>query len=418
MITVHGGPAAGSAAGEQVTLRTRYELGALMDRALRQGGDLLVRVPPEAEADLARDAARFAAFLNFFRRAIGELSAAMEACNARLSEAPEAHVRFNLSEFARMNAGGKTIRGALAKLGYALFAGDETEAGNGLALAFELFQTAILIHDDFIDRATLRRNKPTIPCGYLARWESAGRPLDGDEARHTANSLALCAGDAGFFLAHQLLAESYREDPRFPALAQYYNAMALKTVQGEIIDVAMPFEEKYGISRETDRYRAVIEIYRLKTAWYTVVGPLCAGALLAGCGDENLHRLEAFCENLGIAFQIKDDIMGLFGEAATLGKAVGSDATEFKQTLFYSYMCQDEERYRQLLRYYGKPLSVPDLLALRELLQSSGALAYVEGEMERYYAEARRLLDEIDFLPPEKKDLLYGLVLFLRYRNK
>ena len=415
-LSVHGDSAVPGGDRTQVSVRTRSDLRLLMDRDLFAHRDILIRVPQEAEAGLARDAARFAAFLNFFQTAIRELTEAMEAYNARLVQSDEVHVRFSLSEFARMNAGGKSIRGALAKLGCALF--DGTRDSTGLALAFELFQTAILIHDDIIDHATLRRNKPTIPCGYAARWQEAGSPLDRAETRHTADSLALCAGDQGFFLALQVLAQSYREDRQLYKLVDYFNAMALKTVQGEIIDVALPFEEKYAITREIDRYRAIIDIYKLKTAWYTVVGPLCAGATLAGCEDAALHTLETFCENLGIAFQIQDDIMGLFGEEAALGKAVGSDATEFKQTLFYSYMCQDEEAHRQLLRYYGKPLSVEDLLALRRLLERSGALAYVEAEMDRYYGEAQRVLDGIDFLPEEKKDLLYGLVYFLRYRNK
>ena len=397
-LSVHGDSAVPGGDRTQVSVRTRSDLRLLMDRDLFAHRDILIRVPQEAEAGLARDAARFAAFLNFFQTAIRELTEAMEAYNARLVQSDEVHVRFNLSEFARMNAGGKSIRGALAKLGCALF--DGARDSTGLALAFELFQT------DIIDHATLRRNKPTIPCGYAARWQEAGKPLDRAEMRHTADSLALCAGDQGFFLALQVLVQSYREDRQLPKLLEYFNAMALKTVQGESIDVALPFEEKCTLTREMDR------------TWYTVVGPLCAGATLAGCEDAALHTLETFCENLGIAFQIQDDIMGLFGEEAALGKAVGSDATEFKQTLFYSYMCQDEEAHRQLLRYYGKPLSVEDLLALRRLLERSGALAYVEAEMDRYYGEAQRVLDGIDFLTEEKKDLLYGLISFLRYRNK
>ena len=396
------------------------DLGKLPGRKLSGTGDLLLAVAPSAGEELLRETERFAAFLNFFLRSLGELSKELEEYNAGLTDGDcRPQVGESLAEFARMNGGGKCIRGTLAKLGYSLFSGrTDTAYADGLAQAFEIIQTSILIHDDIIDHASLRRNKTTIPYSYLARWRAAGKELPPAEAMDTANSMALCAGDLGIFLSLRVLLRAYREDSRLPRLMDYFNTAILNTIQGEIIDVALPFEEKHGLSRESDLYQSIIDIFRLKTSWYTVTGPLCAGALLAGCGERELGALEEFCEAVGVAFQIKDDIMGLFSREAALGKDVGSDAAEFKQTLFYYFMRTREALYPRLLEYYGRPLRREELAALQDLLRDCGALAYAEGEMQRCFQRARDLLEGVEFLPEEKKDLLYGLLTFLRYRDK
>ena len=215
-----------------------------------------------------------------------------------------------------------------------------------------------------------------------------------------------------------MLLRAYKEDPRLPVLADYFITAMLNTIKGEIIDVALPFEEKHGLSREDSLYDSIIDISRLKTSWYTVTGPLCAGAIMAGCDGASLKTLEEFGENLGVAFQIKDDIMGIFSEEAPLGKNVGSDAAEFKQTLFYEYMRTREALYPKLLGYYGRKLTAQELAELQALLKDCGALDYVESEMNRYFQNAREILDRMDFLPEETKDLLYGLLIYLRYRKK
>lgn len=353
---------------------------------------------------------KYSEFETFYRRVKSRLEDKMAAFNAEISAEPEPHVRQAMEEFARMNGGGKMIRGVLAGLGCALFSDGPEEYSDGLSLAFEIFQTAILVHDDLIDHAELRRNQPTIPAGYTARWPK------GADAETTANSMALCAGDMGLYLANRQLISAYGADPRFPRLLGYYNDTILNTIRGEMIDVALPFEEKHGESR--DLYGSIIEIYRLKTAWYTVTGPLGAGAILGGCPEQQLKKLEAFGENLGIAFQIRDDILGVYGEEDALGKDVGSDAAEFKQTLLYEYARRSDTVYRELLRYYGRKLSRAELGELRELFRDCGALAFAEEKSERYYAAAARELEEMDFLPAGKKALLAGLVEFLREREK
>lgn len=352
------------------------------------------------------------AFEAFYRRVKSRLEGKLATFNAGISAEGPRHVREAMGEFARLNAGGKLIRGALAGLGCALFDHGPEDYSDGLSLAFEIFQTAILVHDDIIDHAALRRGKPTIPAGYTARWPRLAGAGD------TANSMALCAGDMGLYLANQQLVLAYGADPCFPRLFRYYNDVILNTIRGEMIDVALPFEERHGLSEDRDLHDSIIEIYRLKTAWYTVTGPLCAGAILGGCREAELGKLEAFGESLGIAFQITDDILGIYAEEAALGKDVGSDAAEFKQTLLYEYARRDSAAYKQLLRYYGRPLTGAELEEVRRIFRDCGALDYAREQSERYYAAAAKALEEMDFLPAEKRALLEGLTDFLREREK
>lgn len=137
-------------------------------------------------------------------------------------------------------------------------------------------------------------------------------------------------------------------------MLKYFNQVIINTIQGEVIDVILPFEEQKFCSNEDDLVDSITEIYRLKTAWYTVIGPLCLGMILAGGADENIKKIEGFAENLGIAFQIKDDILGIYADEDNIGKNVGADITEFKQILLYAYIRNQKEYFSNLLRYYGK----------------------------------------------------------------
>ena len=192
----------------------------------------------------------------------------------------------------------------------------------------------------------------------------------------------------------------------------------INTIQGEVIDVILPFEEKNFCSNEDDLVDSITEIYRLKTAWYTVIGPLCLGMILAGGADENIKKMECFAESLGIAFQIKDDILGIYADEDNIGKNVGSDITEFKQTLLYAYIRNQKEYFSDLLRYYGKEnLTYEDVKAIRDLFSKSGALAYAEHEMNRYFELAIKGLKSIKFIPEEKETILFGLIWYLKLRK-
>lgn len=369
-------------------------------------------------SDVLEQSIQLLSFYIFYYTSKKRLSKKMSKFNEVICAKGEKHVLENMQEFARMNDNGKYIRGTLSNLGYYVFRDHSIEYSDELALAFEVFQTAILVHDDIIDHANLRRNQPTIPIHYIENWYSMGLKKN-ESFVDVANSLAICSGDVGMYLANQKLVEAYSDSKNLAKLLKYFNQIVINTIKGEIIDVILPFEEQFfNDSCTKDITESIIEIYRLKTAWYTVIGPICLGAILAGASDNEIKKLEAFAEKLGIAFQIKDDILGIYGTEYVLGKNIGSDITEFKQTLLYSYVRKQDEYYNKLTKYYGnKKISEQDLKSIKEIFLDSGALKYAEQEMEKYFESAMEILNETSLIPKNKKTELFGLIWYLKLRE-
>lgn len=385
-------------------------------KVLEHGGNYVFQVNKDKDLEVMLQSYQLFSFMIFFKNSRERLYGKMQNFNREICNQPEKHISENISEFTRMNCHGKFIRGALVNLGYSILKSD-IEYSDELALAFEIYQTAILINDDIIDHASLRRNQPTIPVHYMKNWEAKGIKMKRN-AYNVADSMALCAGGLGMCYANQKVAEAYSRSENLGILLKYFNQVIIKTIQGEVIDVILPFEERNFCSNEDDLVDSIMEIYRLKTAWYTVIGPLCLGMILAGGADEDINKLESFAENLGIAFQIKDDILGIYADEDNLGKNVGSDITEFKQTLLYSYIRNQKDYFVNFLRYYGKEnLAYEDIKEIRDLFSRSGALAYAEHEMNRYFELAIRDLKSMNFIPEEKETILFGLIWYLKLRK-
>ena len=322
-----------------------------------------------------------------------------------------------LEQFVSSNKGGKFLRACLIALGYQSF-GNDDDSYLPLGIALELFQTSILIHDDIIDKADKRRGMDTIPVRYQKLYSDQ---IKGDgsfiDKRHDiGTSMALCLGDMGFYLALQVIAQNYKDNENLGRVLEYYNSVAIKTCEGEMVDVILPFyEEFYG--SEGDLENHVMEIYKLKTAWYSVVGPYCLGVILGGLDDDKVHKLEDALINLGIAFQIKDDLLGIYGDEKHIGKSVTSDVSEFKQTILYAYAINSEYK-DELLRYYGKEIEEADMAKVQDIFSKSGAYDYAEKTMERLFKESFQAILDLDFLDLDKKKLLLGFAEFLRVRSK
>ena len=322
-----------------------------------------------------------------------------------------------LEQFTSSNKGGKFLRASLIALGYQSF-GNDDDKYLPLGIALEIFQTSILIHDDIIDKADKRRGLDTIPVKYQKIY---GDPIkDGDnfedKRKDIGNSMALCLGDLGFYLALQIIVKNYRNDKNLDRVLEYYNDVAIKTCEGEMVDVVLPFyEEFYGENDNLEKH--VMEIYKLKTAWYSVVGPYSLGAILGGLDDEKVHKLEDALLGLGIAFQIKDDLLGIYGDEKHIGKSVTSDVSEFKQTILYAYTINTEYK-DELLKYYGKDISVCDMDKVKEIFDKSGAREYANKTMDKLFKDSFNDILDLDFLDLDKKKLLLGFAEFLKVRSK
>ena len=321
-----------------------------------------------------------------------------------------------LNQFVSSNKGGKFLRASLIAMGYNSFKNDDDYLPLGLAL--EIFQTSILIHDDIIDKADKRRGLDTIPIKYQKLYSDKVKGNDDFDIKRKdlGNSMALCLGDLGFYLALQIIVQNYRNNENLDRVLEYYNSVAIKTCEGEMVDVILPFYEEY-FGCEDDIESHVMEIYRLKTAWYSVVGPYCLGAILGGASEEKVHKLEDALLGLGIAFQIKDDLLGIYGDETHIGKSITSDVSEFKQTILYAYTVNTSYK-DELFKYYGKNIDVSLMDKVRDIFDKSGAREYANKTMDKLFKQSFQSILDLDFLDIENKKILLGFAEYLRVRSK
>lgn len=349
-------------------------------------------------------------FFIYYKTKLKEFEIELKKINKSFLENDNPIVIDAINKFINMNGDGKFLRGCLIDLGYKLTKNDDY--AKTLSLAYETFETSILIHDDIIDNAHLRRNKETIHETYKDEFKKYNVEND-----NTNTSLALCIGDLGFFYTNEMITKKYKNDKNFAKLLSYYNNIVIKTIKGEIIDVALPFIEKND-KEHTLHEEDIMEIYRLKTSWYTVVGPFVLGMILGNSKAKDIETFEKVLEPLGIAFQIKDDILGIYSSKEILGKSVYSDIEEFKQTILYSYIkINRNDLLDELLKYYGKSITEEESKKVQKLFADSGALEYATNKMNEMFNEVYTNIKLMD-IKEYTKNILLGLILFLRLREK
>lgn len=338
-------------------------------------------------------------------KTIGEFNETLKSDNSIIN--------YNLDLFKKLNSDGKLIRGTLVNLGYSLLE-DDSKYSDKLALAYELFQTGILVHDDIIDKDDKRRGKDTVHhANYEKYHEYSNRKA---ELTHLSNSIGICVGTYGMFLANKVISENYADDQNLGRVLNAFNDIVLKTTEGELLDVVLPFESKNMKLDSKTLEENIMNIYRLKTAYYTIIGPLMNGLILAGADEAKLKEIKEFGEKVGIAFQIQDDILGIYSDQT--GKVKGSDIREYKQTILYSYISNTEYK-DELKRYYGKEeLTEEAIQKVKDIFDISGAKNYANRLMNSMYDEGITILDKITWIPEDKKNILRGFVDYLRIRNK
>lgn len=349
-------------------------------------------------------------FFIYYKTKLKEFETDLKKINKSFLENDNPIVIDAVNKFINMNGDGKFLRGCLIDLGYKLTKNDDY--AKTLSLAYETFETSILIHDDIIDNAHLRRNKETIHETYKDEFKKYNVEND-----NTNTSLALCIGDLGFFYTNEMITKKYKNDKNLAKLLSYYNNIVIKTIKGEIIDVALPFIEKND-KKHALHEEDIMEIYRLKTSWYTVVGPFILGMILGNSKAKDIETFEKVLEPLGIAFQIKDDILGIYSSKEILGKSVYSDIEEFKQTILYSYIkINRNDLLDELLKYYGKNITEEESKKVQKLFEDSGALEYATNKMNEMFNEVYANIKSMD-IKEYTKNILLGLILFLRLREK
>ena len=178
----------------------------------------------------------------------------------------------------------------------------------------------------------------------------------------------------------------------------------------------MPFESKNAIIKNCDLEENIMNIYRLKTAYYTIIGPLTIGLLLAGAKEKKIKDIEEFGEKVGIAFQIQDDILGIFSDE--MGKVVASDIKEYKQTILYAY-AKNSKYAQELEKYYGKnELTEENINLVKDIFINSKALEKSLKLMNDLYDKSIKELNSVKWISKDKKEILIGFIEYLRERKK
>lgn len=273
--------------------------------------------------------------------------------------------------------GGKRFRPAVLTAGYlAVQPGGDIENTLDAGASMEMLQTYLLIHDDWMDQDDERRGGPSV--------HAALRKLRGDA--HLGDALAILAGDLAAAYAIELFRTAPYKESRFREALDGFMLIQREVFFGQHLDLIA--------SPDTDR------MHDLKTGSYTVRGPLRLGALLGDASEAQMASMMAYANPIGIAFQLRDELLGTFGDARTTGKPVGSDIRKGKRT---SLICEAERvltpsEMKPVHDVLGK-LEAPDqaVAAAAEVLISCGAKAKVEQRVSDLHGEATRALETADF---------------------
>ncbi len=301
-------------------------------------------------------------------------------------------------------AGGKRLRPAFCHWAYV---GAGGEPGGAAALdacaALELLHTFALVHDDIMDGSDRRRGRPSVHHEFVDRHV---RDEGHGEARRFGEGIAILVGDLALVYADMLMTDAS------PVARGVFDELRVELCIGQLLDLAATANG----SRDPAAAR---RIERYKSGKYTVERPLHLGAALAGQFDALGGPLSDFGLPLGEAFQLRDDMLGVFGDPLRTGKPVGDDLREGKLTPLVAAAASRARGAgaRLLARLGADDLTDADVTALQAVLVDTGARAEVEATIERLVAEA---LDALSRLPvtPDARQALEELAMFAAWRDR
>ncbi len=275
-----------------------------------------------------------------------------------------------------LGLGGKRIRPVLCLMGNELFGPIEADAWQ-LATAIELFHNFTLIHDDIMDRAPLRRGKPTVHDKY-------------------GSSTAILTGDVMMVVAYEYIAKI--ASPHIRRILHLFNQTAAEVCEGQQLD--MDFEAREEVTMEE-----YLHMIGLKTS-VLLAASLQLGSILGGAGLGNQDKIYQFGKNLGLAFQIQDDYLDCYGDADKFGKKVGGDIVANKKTFL---LIKTLEVATDIQRQQIKELTTasPDekIAGMLQLFHDCGVDAWVRELKDKYREAAVQSLEDIAVLSVRKEPL-------------
>ena len=290
-----------------------------------------------------------------------------------------------------LSIGGKRIRPVLTLMGYNLWK-EDPERILMPAVGLETYHNYTLLHDDLMDNADMRRGHETVH----RRWDA---------------NKAILSGDSMLVLAYQRMQQVPAE--KLPAVLNLFTETALEIGEGQEYD--MTFETRNDVTE--DEY---IEMIRLKTS-VLLACALKTGALLADAPEEDADRLYRVGEQVGLAFQLQDDLLDVYGDPKVFGKAIGGDITSNKKTymLINAYNRANDEQRKELEHWIGaKEFNRQEkVAAVTRLYDEIGIRQLCEDKINYYFQQASQTLSEVN-VPEERKAQLRQYMDELLHRNK
>ncbi|MGR2753585.1 polyprenyl synthetase family protein [Agromyces arachidis] len=303
-----------------------------------------------------------------------------------------AHYAALWESIEQQSSGGKRVRPRLVWSAYSGFGGTDRALATRVALAFELLHTAFLIHDDLIDRDIVRRGIPNVDGRFRDRARAHG--ADERSIAVWGETAAVLAGDLALSRAHREIAMLPVERACRESLLEILDRAVFVSAAGELADVVG------SLRGSTPAMEAVLATLEQKTAVYSFEAPLAAGAVLAGADDDSVSALCRFGRLVGVAFQITDDVLGVFGDPSVTGKSASADLREGKRTALVAHAATTPAWERIAARLGDPELDDDAAAELREALRDCGALDAAKNLAEEHVTLARYELDAVD-LPTE-----------------
>lgn len=313
------------------------------------------------------------------------------------ASAPEAELLALGLEDLTMRGGAKRLRPAVLVAAQRAIRPDARLSDVVAACAgLEVLQSYLLVHDDWMDGDLERRGGPSV---HVMLREQVGQA-------HLGDALAVLAGDLGNAWAWDLVIESAARAPSASAVLSVFSRMQRDVVAGQALDLRAS--------------KDVTRMQQLKTGSYTVDGPLALGATLAGASAAQLEGLARFGVPIGEAFQVRDDLLGTFGDTSVTGKPVGNDLRAGKRTAIVreAETSLPESERAALTRVFGRAdASDADIRAAMQLLEQTGVRSRVETRLESLLQASLAALDAAP-IDPRGRGLLAGLARKIARRDQ
>ena len=298
-------------------------------------------------------------------------------------------------------AGGKRLRPAFCYWGHRGAGGDGQDQIVQAAAALELFQACAIIHDDVMDGSDTRRGQPAVHRRFATLHRSEGWHGDPEDFGRGA---AILLGDLCLSWSDEMLSLCGMPHVALVAGHAVYDQMRTELMGGQYLDLLEQARGGGSVAR-------ALRVARYKSAKYTIEKPLHLGAVLAGADQDVMRGYSAYGLPLGQAFQLRDDVLGVFGDPGETGKPAGDDLREGKRTPMIAMALESASRAQQSVvrRYLGDPhLSEKGITALQQVITETGTLVRVEALIEELTADASSALAAAP-VHPDARDVLQQL---------